>query len=124
VYKFLPNTAVPYRTALVGAVAALPLWMVARWGFGLYIGHAAKANVYGALGLLPVFLFWMNLSWFIFLFGAEFAYTAANLDRLEGTRHYDETIRQNVRRVIDRAQTALKDLSLADLVKNGGREQK
>jgi membrane protein len=33
--------------------------------------------------LVPVFLIWLNLSWLIYLFGAELAYTTANLKRLE-----------------------------------------
>jgi len=90
-YKFLPNTNVPYRTAFIGAVLAAPLWMVARWGFGLYVEHAAKGNFYGALGLIPIFLIWMNVSWLIFLMGAELAYTVANLQRLESAEQ-DETI--------------------------------
>jgi membrane protein len=90
-YKYLPNTAMPYRTAFMGAVVAGPLWMVARWGFGLYVTRAATSNLYGALGLVPVFLIWLNLSWLIFLLGAELAYTAANLKRLESAQE-DENI--------------------------------
>jgi len=90
-YKFLPNTNVPYRTAVIGALVAAPIWMIARWGFGLYVSHAAKSNFYGALGLIPVFLIWMNLSWLIFLFGAELAYSVANLSRLESAEQ-DENI--------------------------------
>ncbi len=90
-YKYLPNTAVPYRTAIMGAVVAAPLWMAARWGFGLYVNRAATSNLYGALGLVPVFLIWLNLSWLIFLFGAELAYTAANLRRLASAQE-DENI--------------------------------
>jgi membrane protein len=90
-YRYLPNTRIPFRTAIIGAIVAAPLWMVARWGFGLYVNHAAKSNFYGALGLIPVFLIWMNLSWLIFLFGAELAYTVANLSRLESAE-LDENI--------------------------------
>lgn len=70
---------------------AAPLWMAARWGFGLYVNRAATTNLYGALGLVPVFLIWLNLSWLIFLFGAELAYTTANLRRLESAME-DENI--------------------------------
>lgn len=41
-----------------------------------------KGNLYGILGALPLFLMWLNLSWMIFLFGAELAHAAANLRRL------------------------------------------
>jgi membrane protein len=83
VYKFLPNTHVPFRSALIGAAVVVPLWILARWGFALYVQIVAKGSVYGALGLLPLFLVWINYSWLAFLFGAELAYTWANLRRLQ-----------------------------------------
>ena len=80
VYKLLPNTNVRYRTAVGGAVVAVPLWLVAKWGFAVYVTKlVGTGNMYGALGLLPLFLIWLNLSWLIFLFGAQLAHTAANL---------------------------------------------
>jgi len=62
---------------------AVPLWLVAKWGFSLYVRNlVAKGNIYGVLGLLPLFLMWLNLSWWIFLFGAQLAHTAANLSEM------------------------------------------
>jgi membrane protein len=81
-YKYLPNTSVSMRTAVLGALVASPLWFAAKWGFGLYVNHAATTSFYGAAGVIPVFLFWLYISWLIFLLGAEIAYTAANLGRL------------------------------------------
>jgi membrane protein len=81
-YKYLPNTAISSRTAVLGALVASPLWFAAKWGFGLYVSHAATSSFYGAAGVIPVFLFWLYISWLIFLLGAEIAYTAANLSRL------------------------------------------
>jgi membrane protein len=83
VYRWLPNTAVRYRAALGGALVAVPLWLLAKWAFALYVRElVGTGNLYGALGLLPLFLLWLNLSWWIFLFGAELAHTAANLGRM------------------------------------------
>ena len=80
VYSLLPTTHVPYRAALAGAVIAVPFWLIAKWGFGLYLTRFVRTgNLYGALGLLPLFLIWLNLSWWIFLFGAQLAHTASNL---------------------------------------------
>lgn len=80
VYALLPTTHVPYRAALAGAVIAVPFWLIAKWGFGLYVTRFVRTgNLYGALGLLPLFLIWLNLSWWIFLFGAQLAHTASNL---------------------------------------------
>jgi membrane protein len=90
-YKYLPNTHISARTALLGAVLSAPLWMAARWGFGLYIKYAATNSFYGAVGVIPVFMFWLYISWLIFLLGAEIAYTAANLDRIRGMEEDDNS---------------------------------
>jgi membrane protein len=84
VYKLLPNTRVKYRAAVGGAVVALPLWLLARWAFESYIDEfVTRGNLYGVLGVLPLFLIWLNLSWLIFLFGAQLAHTAADLNRIQ-----------------------------------------
>jgi membrane protein len=83
VYALLPNTNVRFEAALGGAVVAVPLWLVAKWAFSLYVRHlVVKGNLYGMLGVLPLFLMWLSLSWWIFLFGAQLAHTAANLTRM------------------------------------------
>ena len=69
-YKYLPNTHISLRTALFGAILAAPLWMAAKWGFGLYIKYAATNSFYGAVGVIPVFMFWLYISWLVFLLGA------------------------------------------------------
>lgn len=82
-YRLMPNTRVRFRPAVAGAIVAVPLWLIARWGFALYVEHVGKQSIYGALVLIPLFLMWLNLSWWIFLFGAELAHTAANLSRMQ-----------------------------------------
>ena len=82
-YKLMPNTRVSFKSALGGALIAVPLWLTAKWGFNLYVHEVVGSSVYGALALLPIFLLWLNLSWWIFLFGAEISNTAANLSRMQ-----------------------------------------
>lgn len=83
VYMLLPNQRVSPQTAVGGALVAVLLWLVARWAFALYVERfVVKGNLYGILGVLPLFFLWLNLSWLIFLFGAELAYTTANLKRM------------------------------------------
>ena len=83
-YKLMPHTEVRFRAALAGAAVAVPLWSLAKWGFSLYLTHVVSSrSLYGALGLLPLFLLWLNLSCAVFLFGAELASTAANLEVME-----------------------------------------
>jgi len=83
-YKFLPNTDVRWRDALAGALFAVPVWLIAKWGFALYVREVvATGNLYGALGLVPIFLLWLDLCWLIFLYGAELVYAAGNLASLQ-----------------------------------------
>ena len=82
-YRLMPNTPVALRSAMLGASVAVPVWLVARWAFALYVAHVGSKSVYGAIGLMPLFLMWVNVSWLIFLFGAEVAHTAANLVRMQ-----------------------------------------
>ncbi|MFP3936784.1 MAG: YhjD/YihY/BrkB family envelope integrity protein [Phycisphaerae bacterium] len=84
IYKLVPNTRVSVRAAVGGAIIALPLWLLAKWGLSVYVNNlVAGGHIYGTLGLLPLFLIWVNVSWLIFLFGGQLAYTAANLRRME-----------------------------------------
>lgn len=86
VYSWLPNTHLRYDAALGGAIVAVPLWLLAKWGFSLYVHNlVAKGNVYGVLGLIPLFLLWLNYSWLIFLFGAQLAHTAGSAAKLSET---------------------------------------
>ena len=83
-YKLMPNTKVLARAALGGAAVAVILGMLAKWGFSVYVARlVGKDHFYGNLGLLPLFLMWLNLLWLVFLFGAELAHTAANLSSLQ-----------------------------------------
>ncbi len=91
IYKLLPNTHVKYRAALGGAMISVPIWLVAKWGFAVYVVKlVGGGNLYGALGLLPLFLIWVNLSWLIFLFGAQVSHTAANLERMRRVERADQ----------------------------------
>ena len=75
-YKLMPNTRVRWRPALWGALVAAGLSEVSKWGFGLYVSQALPyLKLYGAIGLVPLFLFWLYLGWLIVLFGLEIAFT-------------------------------------------------
>ncbi|HEY8234250.1 MAG TPA: YhjD/YihY/BrkB family envelope integrity protein [Vicinamibacteria bacterium] len=75
-YKMMPNTHVRWRPSLVGALVAAGLAEASKWAFGLYVSEALPyLKLYGAIGLVPLFLFWLFLSWLITLFGLEIAFT-------------------------------------------------
>ena len=75
-YKLLPNTLVRWRPALVAAFVAAGLWDASKFAFGLYVSRALPyLKLYGAIGLIPLFLFWVYVNWLIVLFGLELAFT-------------------------------------------------
>ncbi len=98
VYKLMPNTHVRLRPAASGALVAAGLWSLSRWAFGLYVSEALPyMKIYGALGLIPLFLFWLYLTWVIILFGMELAFT---LQAMEG-REFQRLERRTPRSVSD-----------------------
>ena len=83
-YLLLPNTKVKVRAAIWGAVIAAIVWMFAKWGFKLYVVKFIPYNeIYGVLGLIPLGIFWIYLSWFIVLFGLQLTYTTQHLSTLD-----------------------------------------
>ena len=76
--RFLPSVTVSWRAALWGGLTSALLFEAAKRGFGAYtelLGTKdSMALIYGSLGLLPVFLLWLNVLWTIVLVGVEVAY--------------------------------------------------
>lgn len=76
VYTLMPNTRVRVRSALVGSLVAALLWELSKWGFKLYVSKAVSySTLYGSLGLIPLFLLWLYITWLTVLFGLELTYT-------------------------------------------------
>ena len=83
-YLLLPNTRVRARAAIWGAIVAAIVWTFVKWGFKLYVVKFIPYNeVYGVLGLIPLGVFWIYLSWFIVLFGLQLTYTTQHLPTLD-----------------------------------------
>jgi len=79
---FLPYTRVHLRPALLGAGVSSVLWEVGKKGFYQYVKHVpAYSKFYGSLGVIPVFLLWVYLTWRIVLLGVVITRTAQNLQQ-------------------------------------------
>ena len=72
VYIFMPNTKVSLRSAFLGGLVAASLYLVVQWGYILFqVGASRYGAIYGSFAALPLLLIWIQLSWFLVLFGAE-----------------------------------------------------
>lgn len=79
-YALMPNTNVSVRAAAIGAMVGAVLWEAAKFGFQIYVSRALPYSaLYGSLGLIPLFLFWVYITWWIFLFGSILTHTLQSL---------------------------------------------
>jgi len=81
-YTLMPNVTVRFRSAVAAAFVAVLIWTLSRAGLAIYVQQVAGRNIYGAIGLIPLFMIWMNLSWYIFLFGAQLCCTISHIGQL------------------------------------------
>jgi membrane protein len=73
-YWLIPNCAVRWRDAALGALIATLAIEILKIGFTIYIGAMSYyQTVYGTLAAIPIFLLWMYISWMAVLLGAEAA---------------------------------------------------
>jgi membrane protein len=83
-YKLIPNTNVSLRPALVGALVAAIGTELGKGALSWYFSKAVLVGqLYGSLGLIPVFMFWIYVMWWVLLFGLE---VSATLQMLGGRR--------------------------------------
>ena len=76
--KYLPNTPVRWRSAIIGGLVSAALFEGAKRGFTLYTDllgtRDSMARLYGSVAFLPVFLIWLNFVWLVILMGVELSY--------------------------------------------------
>jgi membrane protein len=72
-YRFAPNRDEPRWTWVSwGSVVATVLWIVASVGFSIYANSFGNYNrTYGALAGIIILMFWLFLTSFVVLVGAE-----------------------------------------------------
>lgn len=76
IYITLPSTRVKFIPAIAGGILAGTLLQMNNLLNSLYVVNLVMASkIYGGLGILPIFLFGLYVSWLIVLAGAEFSYS-------------------------------------------------
>jgi membrane protein len=83
-YIFMPNTRVSVKSGLLAGIIAGTIYQIVQFGYITFQVGTAKYNaIYGSFAALPLFLIWLQLSWLIVLFGAEFSFAHQNVDTYE-----------------------------------------
>ncbi|QDI04482.1 MULTISPECIES: YihY family inner membrane protein [Xanthomonas translucens group] len=78
VYRVVPHHTVKLRHAVPGALLAVALLELVKWGLSLYLGSfQSYQRIYGTVAFVPIFLLWIYLSWIGILLGASLASSIA-----------------------------------------------
>jgi membrane protein len=78
-YVLVPDTRVKLGSAVTAGVVAGLMWEVAKTGYQLTVTRFFRYHViYGSVAVVPTFLLWLFVSWFIVLFGARVAFILQN----------------------------------------------
>ena len=74
IYFLAPAPAVPFRSAMLGAIIASALWQITKETYSYYLLEYARFDqLYGPVGAVVGFVLWVYYSSVILLFGAEVA---------------------------------------------------
>ena len=110
-YMALPNTKVNFKVALKGAFVAAFLFELLQWAYVTsQIGVGSYNKIYGGFAALPLFLVWIQYSWFVVLFGSELTYAWQNVD------HYE--LESDINNISDRYKRVIALMIASHVVKN------
>ena len=110
-YMALPNTKVTFKGAAMGSLIAAILFELLQWAYvSSQIGVASYNKIYGSFAALPLFLIWVQYSWFVVLFGAELTFAHQNVD------HYE--LESDINNISDRYKRVIALLIVNVVVKN------
>jgi len=69
-YHYLPDRSVGWQQAFVGGAITAGLFVLGRWGIGMYLATAAPGSAYGSMGAMVLLLVWMYYVAIVFFGGA------------------------------------------------------
>ncbi len=111
IYIALPNTKVQFKAAARGALVAALLFELLQWVYvASQVGVAQYNAIYGSFAALPLFLIWVQYSWYVMLFGSELSFANQNVD------HYE--LENDITNISDRYKRVIALLIANYVVKN------
>jgi len=83
IYYIIPFTKVEFKSALIAGIIAGTIFQLTQWIYiNFQIGVGSYNAIYGSFAALPLFLIWLQTSWFITLLGVEFSVTIQNFGKI------------------------------------------
>ena len=78
-YKYMPNTEVRFRSALVGGLTGGFLWAALGMIFAAFVANSARTQaIYASFAIAITTLIWLYLNWLILLIGSQLAFYFQN----------------------------------------------
>lgn len=77
VFKVLPDAIINWRDAMIGAALTTALFVIGKFGIGLYLDNTDVGSAYGPAAAVIVLLLWVFYSGLILLLGAELTHAVA-----------------------------------------------
>ena len=110
-YMALPNTKVTLKGAAMGSFVAAILFELLEWAYvSSQMGVSQYNAIYGSFAALPLFLIWIQYTWFVLLFGAELTFAHQNVD------HYE--LESDISNISDRYKRVIALMIASHVVKN------
>jgi len=107
VFRFLPDAHIKWRDVWTGAFATALLFVLGKFGIGLYLNKSNPGSAYGAAGSVIVILSWVYYSAIILYFGAAFT---KNYAQATGRRIYPNQYAVFIQQVEIESTDALTEL--------------
>ena len=84
IYILMPNTKVNLKAGIVSGIIAGTIFQIVQWAYiSFQVGTAKYNAIYGSFAALPLFLFWVQISWWVVLLGAELSFAIQNVGTYE-----------------------------------------
>jgi membrane protein len=90
--RFIPNTQVEWRPALLGAIVVVALLQLYKTLSFLYVQQVVNNNsLYGSVGIIVILMLGLYVFWLLILLGGQLTYAVQNADFLTNENAWQKT---------------------------------
>ena len=115
IYKTMPNTKIKIASAFFGGIIAGTLFQVLQQYYIIVQLTLSHQNaIYGSFAAVPLFLLWLQISWFIVLLGAELSFAHQNIDTYECEPYASNTSEALRRKLLIKASVIIVKAFMAE----------